>query len=175
MLDEKSQAEVSRFTRVSQIIVVALGMGVVTFAVVAVLMAKERAGAKAGMLTFFAIGMAVVCGGMSLLVPVGIVIAQRRRIANSTWQMQGRLEDAPVTDAGRLAALHGTKTIVGCALLEGACFMALVAFMIEGHLIGPIVAALLLLGVLAHFPTPGRVTDWVTDQLRLLEEERQLL
>ncbi len=175
MLDEKSQAEVSRFTRVSQIVVVALGMGIVTFAVVAVLMANDTADARAGAFTFFAIGMAVICGGMSLLVRQGIVIAQRRRIANGTWKMQGRPEDAPVTDAGKLAVVYLTKTIVGCALLEGACFVALFAFMMDGHLIGPVVAALLLLGVLAHFPTPGRVSDWVTDQLRLLEEERQLL
>lgn len=174
MLDEKLQAEVNRFVRISQIVVVALGMGIVTFAVAAVFLAGDREKAEAGMLTLIAIGMTVACGAMSLFVPHGIVLAQRRRIADGTWQMQGRQVDEPVTDSGRLAAVHLTKTIVGCALLEGACFVALVAFMTEGHLVNPIIGALLLLGVLARFPTSDRVTGWVTGQLRLLEEERQI-
>lgn len=175
MLDEKSQAEVDRSVRVSQIIVVALAMGVVTFGVVLVFMAGDREVAEPGLLTFFGIGMAVVCSGMSLLVPRGVVLAQRRKIANGTWQMQGKQEGIPVTDAGKVAAVFLTKTIVGSALLEGPCFLVLYAFMTEGHVISPIVGAALLLGLLGHFPTSGRVTDWVTDQLRLVEEERQML
>jgi len=175
MLDEKSQAEVNRFSRVCQIVVVALCMGIVAFAVVVVLMGNDRADAEAGVLTFIAIGMAVGCGGMSLVVPRGVVIAQRRKIVHGTWQMQGREADVPVTDAGKLASVYVTKTIVGCALLEGPCFFALFAFMSEGHLINPVVATLLLLGLLSQFPTSGRVADWVNDQLRLVAEERQLL
>ena len=174
VLDEKSQAEVNRFVRVSQIVVVALGMGIVTFAVAAVFLAGGKEEAEAGMLTLVAVGMTVVCGGVSLLVPHGIVLAQRRRIVDGTWQMQGRHEDAPVTDAGKLAAVYLIKTIVVCGPLEGACFVALVAFMTEGHLVNHIIGALLLFGVLARFPTSDRVTGWVTDQLRLLKEERQI-
>jgi len=111
---------------------------------------------------------------MCLVVPRLIVAANLRQIADGTWRPQNSQMRIPDTDAGKLGADYQMKTIVSAALLEGASFFALVAHMIEGHMISLVVAGILLLGVLSLFPTTGRVEGWMEEQQRLVEEQRQL-
>ena len=65
------------------------------------------------------------------------------------------------------------KMIIGAAFLEGPAFLALIAYMIEGHVVSLAIAAVMLLGLMAHFPTVGRVETWVEHQLGRVEYERQ--
>jgi hypothetical protein len=58
-------------------------------------------------------------------------------------------------------------------LLEGGCFMALVAYMIERQTVSLGAAAVLLAGLILHFPTRGRVEAWMDDELRRVNELRK--
>jgi hypothetical protein len=174
MVEGQSQTDVSGVVRTTQIIVVALCLGIASFGLYVIVAGEDGKEAKAEMLTYMSLGMAVVCAGMSLVVPRTIVAANRRQIADGTWHPQNSQTRIPDSDAGKLAAVYQMKTIVGGAILEGAAFFALVAYMIEGHIMSLAVAGVLLLGVLSFFPTTGRVADWVQEQQRLVEEHRQL-
>ena len=59
-------------------------------------------------------------------------------------------------------------------MLEAPAFANLIAYMIEGQMLSVVLTASLLLGILLGFPTAGRVTAWVDDQQRLIEEEQAL-
>jgi hypothetical protein len=80
----------------------------------------------------------------------------------------------PDSDAGKLVMVYQTKMIVAAALLEGGCFLALYAYMTERQWPSLTMAAFLLLCMLAHFPTLDRVEAWIDEQLRRVEEQRQL-
>jgi hypothetical protein len=172
MLDEKSQAEVNSVARTTQIIVVALCMGVLSFGLVVFFGGLADEEAEGNTITMTSVAFAVLCLGLSVVVPRAVAAANRRKIAAGTWQPSGNRGNVPDTDAGKLAATYQLKTIIGAALLEGPAFFALMAYMLEGHWLSLIAAGVLLVGLLAYFPTSDRVQSWVGEQLRLLEEQR---
>ena len=67
--------------------------------------------------------------------------------------------------ADRLAVLFMTRTIAACAILEGAAFFLLIAYLLEGTLI-------LVMG--RHFTTRSALVHWIENQARRIDEERQL-
>jgi hypothetical protein len=46
---------------------------------------------------------------------------------------------------------------------------------LEGHIVTLIIALLMLIGVALHMPVGNRVTVWVENQLRIIEDDRRLL
>ena len=76
-------------------------------------------------------------------------------------------------EAGRLAFVYQTKTIIAGALLEGCAFFLLVVHMIEGSPISLGAALALILALAMLMPTRGRIVRWIENQLELLEQERQ--
>ena len=62
----------------------------------------------------------------------------------------------------------------GCAMLEGAAFLSILAFMLEGRWYCLAGALLMILGILYHMPTVSRVQSWLDEQTRQIEFERQL-
>ena len=95
---------------------------------------------------------------------------RKRLTAGQLDHQAGETSDVQ-TCAGKLALLYQQATIVGCALLEGAGFFALVAYMIAGHLAALIVAVVMLIGIAMHVPLGERLSLWVEFQLRAMEEE----
>jgi hypothetical protein len=172
MLDEKSRTEVTGSVRIGQIIIASLAMGVTMFGGF-VLLSRGAGEPGAGMLTTVALGAAAASIVLSLLLSHFTARSGIRRVAAGTWQPTNKQGPAPETDAGRLAAVFQTKTIIGAAALEGMCFLSLFAYMQEHHYSTLLAAAVLFCGLLAHFPTTGRVTDWIEQQLRRIDEERQ--
>ncbi len=69
---------------------------------------------------------------------------------------------------GRLLAVAQTKVIIALALVEGAAFFNLIAFIITKSLIPPAVVGALLLVMAIHFPTKFKLARWLEDQQRLL-------
>jgi hypothetical protein len=69
--------------------------------------------------------------------------------------------------------VYQTSLIIGAALNEGPAFFALIAYMVEGlpAILG--VAAFLILGVAARFPTRARLEQWIDAQKELLIQEQQ--
>ena len=68
-----------------------------------------------------------------------------------------------------LIDLLQTKIIVAGAILEGAVFFLLIAYMAEHSMLCLSAAVVLLLLLVAQMPTSGRATYWVEDQLKLLD------
>ncbi len=173
MQDENQKQQVVAFVRTSQIILAALVMGVVMFGVVIVFGMSGGQPKEGSILTL----LAVIVGGANLMlcfvIPQFVIAANRRKIASGTWMSPRNQAPVPDSDAGKLAATYQVKMIIGAALLEGGCFLALVAYMTERQSLSLAVAAVLLLCLLAHFPTLGRVEAWIEEQLRRVEDERR--
>jgi hypothetical protein len=156
-----------------QIIVFALCTGVLSFGGFVLFQDRGAEAAQLGTLTMSAIGFAALGIVMSVILPGTITAAQRKKVADGTWQPGGRQGPAPASDAGKLAMVYQLKMIISAAFLEAPAFLALMAYMIEGHAVNLGIAGVLLLGLMAHFPTVGRVETWVEHQLGQVEYERQ--
>jgi hypothetical protein len=89
------------------------------------------------------------------------------------WQQQSRnFPRPPTTIAEYLQALQQTTMIVGLALLEGAGFMAGIAYMLEGRLFALSIAIVILLIMLIRFPTLQRARDWMARCAEQIEQFR---
>jgi hypothetical protein len=169
-MDEKrvDPYDVRQVIVISRVIVLALASGVVTFGAIALIIGGLDTQAPLQVLTV----MSAIFGGgalvMGFVLPTLFVTAQVRQIASEPG------EGSRSGDAKRLAMAFHTKTILSCALLEGAAFLALIAVMIEHHLAGLVVAAVLLTAILSHFPSPPGVTEWIDERLRQVDELRNL-
>jgi hypothetical protein len=166
MLSESQRAELKSQLRVMQIIVGALALGVINFLVVVLVIAtKNEAGpVDVPLLTYLSAGVAAAAAFASIVVPMILAGSVRRSFSN----------DTDGTNIRALAQIYQTQLIIRCAILEGAAFFCIVAYMHERHVIGLIAAGLLLLMLLAQFPTASRLEAWVenervvADQMRLL-------
>jgi hypothetical protein len=150
--------------RVLQIIVGAMAIGVATFLIIAVTVMNPKEPNKdlLPVLTFASLGMLLMGGVGSFILPRLMISGARKKMT-----------EEGVSQNGLLAALQ-VKTIVACAMLEGAAFMSIIAFIIEGRWWCLAGALLMLLGILYHMPTVARVQSWMDEQTRQIELERQL-
>jgi len=173
MIDEKTKQQIAGVVRTSQIIVAAFVMGVVTFAVVVVFLISGGPAAKGSLLTLLAIVFAGAALVLGFVIPQLITAANRRKIAAGTWASSPNQGPVPDSDTGKLTLTYPAKMMVGAALFEGGCFFALMAYMIERQPLSLVAAAVLLLCLLAQFPTLTRVEAWIEEQLRRVEDERR--
>ncbi len=110
---------------------------------------------------------------MSYIFPGFVANALRKSIA------MGKFGGGPpgvphegIKDADRLAFAFQTTRIIGWAMAEGAAFLSLVNYMITRDVIGLALAGISVVVLLSRFVTRDRLDAWVSDQLRLLEDER---
>ena len=165
--------------RVLQIIVAAVAFGPAAF--LGYVLSTAPAGAAAAgagnvSLTYLACGAAVAAVIARLFVPPFIVRGFRRQIASGAWPPPGQAGAslaAPLSDAGKLAAVYSVRTIVSVAILEGAAFFTVLAYLQERDPLALGAAVLLMSIIAAHFPTRTRVAEWVETQLPQLDEDRQ--
>jgi choline-glycine betaine transporter len=170
--------------RTMQIIIFVLTLGLVVFLGIVLFLREQpkpappQPAAKPAqalpVLSYAAIAFAVMAIPMSLLIPAVVVKNGRKQIAQGTWTPPVRtFPQGPFGNTVKLAAVYQTSLIIGAALNEGAAFFALITYMIEGlpAILG--VAALLILGVAARFPTRARLERWIDAQKELLIQEQQ--
>jgi hypothetical protein len=173
MLDENARQQVDAAVRTSQIILAAMAMGIVMFAGIVVFVIPGDEPAEGNLLSVLAGVVAGVNLVLCLVVPSFIAAANRRRLAMGAGQSADQPDLGASAEFGKLAAVYQVKMIVGAALLEGACFLALCAYMIERQMPSLVVTVVLLAALLAHFPTHGRGEAWIEDQLRRVADERR--
>ena len=178
--------------RICQIIIAALIAGVLFFLTVTLFIthvimppAAPVGGMAAGggslplpLITLIAVAMAVINLAMSFVVPKLVVDQGRRKIAGEGPDAVMKTDPSspkqlyPAGYTDKLAALYQTQLIIGAALLEGAAFFAVIAYLLERSPIA-LLTALVLLGVMfTRFPTGDRVNNWLDQQLSMLQEER---
>ena len=61
--------------------------------------------------------------------------------------------------------------IIGCAIFEGAAFANTLAYMQTREVVHLALAGVLLVGILAHFPTAGSYERRIEEELRRMNEE----
>jgi hypothetical protein len=159
--------------RINQIIIGGLVVGVVFFMVIvlAFLGARVQPLDPQAIVSIVMAAFALMMLPARFAVPGLIVSSNCRKIAQGTWQPRQQPGAAiPDTDEGKLLQLFQVKTIVGAALLEGAAFGNLVAFLLEGQVYSLALAVLFALGILVGFPTRSGLSEWLETQQRRLNE-----
>lgn len=175
MLDSQQQEYLDRFTTTVQIIIGALAFGVLAFAIVVILMQPEQADAdESGINSLMAAGAAVVALLMLMVVPKILQSNMRQSIVDGNFLVKNI--PAPVAtelgDFGSLTAMYQVTLIVGAAILEGAAFYNLIAYMLEHQSINLLFAVGLLIAILFKFPTRGGIESWINDEQTLIAELR---
>jgi hypothetical protein len=162
-----------------QMIVGALAAGVLSFAVVLMIINPGQADAvelDPLTLSLIAAGVAAVAIVMSFLVPMLLAGAARQTIvdgkASSTLPQPSNPE--AVGDVAPLAGMFLTRLIIGAALLEGAAFFNLVAFWIERQIYSLALAGVILVLILLRIPTLAGLTDWCARELKETQLLRQM-
>jgi len=153
--------------RTLQIIVAALVMGVlmalITFCSLRAL-GNVPPAPPTPMVSYVAVAFAVMIVMPFAIVPPLLVTTARKRLAQ-----YGEGHDTLVSS---LFMTYQTKTIIGCALLEGVAFFQAIAYFLEGQQISLILASAFMAGIALHFPTRTRVERWIERQTELIEQEK---
>jgi len=148
-----------KWIRSAQIIWGALLMGVVMFIGVTLMVARST---DSGPIPLIAVVFA--CGAIAVrfVVPPMIVRAAVNKF--------------PVVDDTtneRLFPIYQTRLIVGMALLEGACFFNLIAYIVGGQWWTWIAVGTLLVLMALMFPSLPQFYSWAEDQKRDLQNRFQ--
>jgi hypothetical protein len=159
MLNETQRSEIATLVRTMQIIVGALILGVANFAAIVVFMSRPGQAPPANdrLLTYLSAGCAVVSVLASFIVP--------RLMAGPVRKSMASAEKPDNASVRPLAQVFQTLLIVRCAILEGAAFFCLVAFMLEHDMIALAAAGLVTLLLAAQFPTASRLEAWIENEL----------
>ena len=181
------QDEIVQRVRVLQIIVAAQLAGVVIFLAVFILIVQqgEAPGANGNLplVTYVATAFAVGTLFARLIIPAVIVVRGRRSIIHGTWQLPARQDErgqedltgflGRTGDAGKLWFVFFCRTMVAAAIVEGAVFFCLVAYLVEHSPLSLIIGIVLTFGLATHVPTRRGVVHWIEDQLDLIKQQRQ--
>ena len=176
MWDERQRKHLDRVATTLQIITAALATGIVIFAVVVMLITagpgKENAQPVITIIGIVATLLALVAG---LAVPrIMTRRVQRALVTGKLSPSNSAAIPADLGEVGLLAGIYQTRTILGHAIFEGAAFLNLMAYMMEGQIIALACAALLLVAIVSRFPTRGAIENWIGDELKSIEELRAL-
>ena len=163
MYDPQSENPLAQQVKVLQIIILAMVMGVVMFAGIAMAMQREPSGDS--LLSYTAAGMALFGIVARVVVPAAIVGKLRQQLAEET----GLSAEAATA---RLATMYQTRTIVAAALVEGPALIALVAYLMEGKLMALGCAAVMLATLATLFPTANSARSWLEGQTAQLVNDK---
>jgi hypothetical protein len=120
------------------------------------------------LISYVALGVAVVMAGAAFVVPNLVAAAARRRLAGSAP------EQDPAPDPGGWYGLYASCLILRLALLEGPAYFLLLAWFVEGWPVPLLMAAASRALMVAQFPSAERVERWVEAQKELTYQDRAL-
>lgn len=163
-----------------RVIVAALALGPTIFLAI-VLAIGPMAVAGQTLITWIALAFAAVAVVLRFVVPQFAVRAACGRICRRETTINN-LAQMPVMatliqqvgDAGQLVAVFYTRTILAAALIEGAAFFLIIAYLIEGSPWALGAAIAMIVAIALHIPMTGYTAGWIADQLRQIEDERAL-
>jgi hypothetical protein len=163
--------------RTLQIIVAALAMGVICFAAIAIFQRIQKPPQQDAMIAYMAVGFAPTMLVVRAVVGKSTVSRSMKNIAAGIRSLHsadtGSQLPANFTDGDQFLFVFQQKTIIESALVEGAAFFNLVAFLAVGQWWSLAVAGVLLAVNLVPFPTYDRVENWVRYQLEIMELEKR--
>jgi hypothetical protein len=150
--------------RIAQIITFALIQGGLIFGAILLFMNGARIDGKASLLTWVAMGFSGLMVVIHFIMPKIIAGMLLSRLTSES------LKDT--SDDWKFAIvvqIFQMQHIIACAILEGAVFLSLFAYMIEKSGIALCCAAGLLFLMALRFPTTSHVQFWVEDKVREIE------
>jgi hypothetical protein len=166
MLSDTSREQLTRQLATMRIIAGALCAGVLIFT--GIVLVLEQGAAEEPVLAFVAILVSV--GAVLAAVWVPRMIGAPARVAPADAPAGERNSALPESDqtqrVSQALARYQTRLIVSLAMLEGAAFLNLVAYMVEGQMVNVAVALVLWLLMLLQFPSRARTENWIAGQLR---------
>ena len=161
-----------RVIRNVQIIVVALALGPILFAGIAIFQRLKQPQPD-NLIPYLAAGFSVTALAVRIFIGRAIVANQRDRIAAGSWSPGANATSAGLpanmTDGDRLLFVFQQKTIVESAIVEGAAFFVLVSFLIAGQWWSLAIAGVFVAVIVVPFPTYLRIENWVRFQLEFME------
>ncbi|HEX2475589.1 MAG TPA: hypothetical protein VHK01_12630 [Lacipirellulaceae bacterium] len=181
MLTNDQREYVKLAVRPMQIIVAALATGVgIFFAIVFVIppIARLAGGPPAEPLVSYIAAAAGLAGIFAWAVVPRIITAGIRQsiVHGKPAPPAGLSQNLPMTDERLqirpLIAMYQNSLIVGGAILEGAAFFNLVAYMLEQQPMNLVVAGVLLLLLLSQIPTVSRLESWIETELTTIDQLR---
>lgn len=156
--------------RVLQIVTIALSLGIVGFLVVVLVLHQQGLfpgpAPQPPIIPLAAVLQFVMIFAVWLFLPAILLRQGVIRIA--------RDQPDALRDTQKLLNLKHTSQIVGCALLEGAAYMALIGYLMERQAYTLGIGLTCLLLILVTFPTHDRIKHWLMVQQDRLEELRRL-
>lgn len=162
--DPAQQVVIRQAVRGTQIITGAMCMGVLVFLGIALWLQGASLDGEPDLLSWFAVGFAVILYINHLAFPRIVQAGELKKL--SAAQMK---EADAASRWDLLFPIFRTQHIIACAMLEGAAFLNLVAYIVEPF-VGNLAAAVLLLVLIAlKIPTETRLQFWVQDRVRELE------
>jgi hypothetical protein len=181
MLSDEQRAYLARATLTMQIIVGALAAGVILFGGIVLALRPLQGGAPldGSLLTYMAAGAAFMALVAAMVIPSVLLRSQRQAIvAGTSTLVAGSIGGEPLPEAhrelGPLVAVYQTCLIIRSAILEGAAFFALVAYQLEQQPLSLAAAGMLLLFLLAKFPTRSKVEDAIESERTTIAQLRQM-
>lgn len=145
---------VTQGTRVLQIIVGSLILGVLLFTGFLLWSGAAAQPPRGKLLSFMAAGIATINVILHVSIPM---VIQRAALANRSVG----------SGLSTLLGVYVTRTIIACALLEGAAIFSLVAVQTEHRRWVFAITAGLLVLMFMQFPTRTRIEQWL--ETRLME------
>jgi hypothetical protein len=177
MLHHGWQDQLTAPTRQLQIIVFALVVGCVSFMAIAVVVQGGMIANAPDMPIISYVALAM-CAPV-VLAKVVIVPTITNRGCGEIARGQSGSTDAPSGAEGGdlmpLVKLYTTKTIIGGALLEGATFLLLVSYLVEGQTLNLVMAMAMIVAIAMHFPTRSRVAAWIESKSDRIDQQRQFV
>ena len=173
MSDLSASQEFSARVRIMQMVLGSLVAGPAFFAIIVAVMRQGRnfPAPATPIMTYIQIGFSVLCFIAQAFIPNLVVASGRRKIKTGTFPPTPVSTTAADLDNEErmLATLYLTQLIVRAAFLEGGVFALLIAYLIEGELVGAVVAGLFWLRIVTLFPTRDRVECWIETQRDMSE------
>jgi membrane protein YdbS with pleckstrin-like domain len=166
MLSDAQQNHLARLLMTMRIIAGALCLGVCVLAGVVLML--ERRQVEEPVLAFVALLVSVACVLAAAIVPRMMTGTPMREssVGHSAAQSEASPDSDELNRVTQIMGIYQTRLIVSMALLEGAAFFNLVAYLIEGQVVNVAVAFVLLVLMMIQFPSRRRVEDWVEAELR---------
>lgn len=161
---DQSTATPAQTVLTTQIIALALMMGIVFFGVVALFIGMNKQPGDPA--------IAIIAAVFALFATVAAMFVPSRVAAGRTAQQAiGNIQSAETRERARLAVIYQTRMIITFALLEGAALFNLIAYIIAVQWWSFAIACGLLVMMALSFPTRQRIDGWIRLQLELAEFE----
>jgi hypothetical protein len=175
VLNPQWQERLAAPTRTLQIVIVAMAVGCLGFMVIVVFLAKPLA-APPEMPLLSYLALSFVAFAVLVRITLGVVIVGQG--CGKIGRGESRSPDEPSRDAAgddltAFVQIYQAITIAGAAVFEGVSFFLLIAYMLEGLPIVLAAAMAMIICVLLHFPTRGRMAAWIESKSHLVDQQRQ--